>query len=31
MAKIDGDSEFTYMYTNTIYIPHSGNGGRIGS
>lgn len=29
MAKIDGDSEFTYMYTNTIFIPLSGNGGRF--
>jgi len=28
MAKLDSDSEFTYMYTNTIYIPLSGNGGR---
>ena len=28
LAKIGSDSETTYKYTNTIYIPQSGNGGR---
>ena len=28
-AKLDGNSERTSMYTQTVYIPPSGNGGRI--